>query len=175
MYIDKIKLFNGVEYNIKDASATHLPVSINSETLADGQVLKYDADNDVWYNAEGGSQSVIYSETEREIGVWIDGKPLYQKTIVVNNATILVNGGYNYDISSLNVDTLIGTPVGFITLSNELDLRTLPFGLLGSYAVEMYATRSAVNLARKGADLTCDRIVFTIQYTKTTDLISQEA
>lgn len=30
-------------------------------------------------------QPVIYSTTEREIGVWTDGKPLYQKTLVVAN------------------------------------------------------------------------------------------
>ena len=28
-----------------------------------------------------GFNPVIYSETEREVGVWIDGKPLYEKTI----------------------------------------------------------------------------------------------
>ena len=52
MYITKITLLNGVEYDIRDADATHLPVSIISETLTDGQVLKYDAANDVWYNAD---------------------------------------------------------------------------------------------------------------------------
>lgn len=27
----------------------------------------------------------LYSEEEREVGVWTDGKPLYQKTVIINN------------------------------------------------------------------------------------------
>lgn len=42
-------------------------------------------------------QPVIYSEDEREIGVWVDGKPLYQKTInfgaLPNNGTKEVSHG----------------------------------------------------------------------------------
>ena len=38
------------------------------------------------YDASGsGSSSIDYSTNEQVIGTWIDGKPLYQKTIVVNN------------------------------------------------------------------------------------------
>lgn len=114
-------------------------------------------------------QPVIYSEDEREIGVWIDGKPLYQKTVSLTNITIAVSGGYSYDISSWNVDTIVKTPEGFITISNDTDLRTVPFGLLGSYAAVVAATRSAVGFSRTGSDMTCNRVVFTLTYTKTTD------
>ena len=34
-------------------------------------------------NQDGKFQPIIYSEEEREIGVWTDGKPLYQKTAFV--------------------------------------------------------------------------------------------
>lgn len=114
-------------------------------------------------------QPVIYSTEEREIGVWTDGKPLYQKTVSLTNITIAVSGGYSYDISSWNVDTIVKNPEGFITLSNDTDLSTVPFGVLGNYATDITSTRSAVQFLRKGGDLTCNRVVFTLTYTKTTD------
>ena len=114
-------------------------------------------------------QPVIYSEDEREIGVWTDGKPLYQKTVSLTNITIAVSGGYSYDISSWNIDTIVKSPEGFITISNDTDLRTVPFGLLGNYAAVVAATRSAISFGRTGGDMTCNRVVFTLVYTKTTD------
>ena len=36
-------------------------------------------------------QPVIYSESEREIGVWTNGKPLYERTVVLTN-TLTVSG-----------------------------------------------------------------------------------
>lgn len=48
-------------------------------------------------------QPVIYSEEEREIGVWIDGKPLYQKTlkvapIALSNGTTIPHGVSDLEI-----------------------------------------------------------------------------
>lgn len=114
-------------------------------------------------------QPVIYSTEEREIGVWTDGKPLYQKTVILTNITISVSGGYSYDISGWSVDTIVKNPEGFVTLSNDTDLRTVPFGILGNYATAVTATRSAVGFSRIGSDMTCNRVVFTLTYTKTTD------
>ena len=49
-------------------------------------------------------QPVIYSENEREIGVWIDGKPLYEKTI--NSDITLSNTFQNY-FSTSGIDKII--------------------------------------------------------------------
>lgn len=46
---------------------------------------------------------IIYSDTERCIGVWRDNKPLYQKTLVIEHLT-LYTAGTRVDISSLGVD-----------------------------------------------------------------------
>lgn len=56
-------------------------------------------------NSDGTSnefQPIIYSENEREIGVWTDGKPLYSQTFTgqINNTTI-------YTIPNITVDNLI--------------------------------------------------------------------
>jgi hypothetical protein len=45
-----------------------------------------------------------YSTTEQEIGTWIDGKKLYQKTFTGSMPT--TGSSYNIDISTLGVDTV---------------------------------------------------------------------
>ena len=56
-------------------------------------------------NGDGSQfQPVIYSENEREIGVWIDGKPLYQKCYKLNKS--IGNISTNL-ISDLNIDNVI--------------------------------------------------------------------
>lgn len=94
-------------------------VNIDSETLTDGQILKYDATNEEWVNGEGGggasadhvtltqaeydalvqagtvdpdafyfiSDSALpanfheYSTSEQIVGSWVDGSPVYEKTL----------------------------------------------------------------------------------------------
>lgn len=50
---------------------------------------------------------VIYSDTERKIGVWRDGKPLYQKTITYHDSTSQYSELIIDDISSLDIDTFV--------------------------------------------------------------------
>ena len=38
---------------------------------------------------------MIYSTEEREVGVWVDDKPLYQKTYVLSSSININNSGYN--------------------------------------------------------------------------------
>lgn len=51
---------------------------------------------------------VIYSTEEREVGVWTDGKPLYEKTIDLGNTVSISYNSWtllDYDIS--NIETLV--------------------------------------------------------------------
>ena len=52
-----------------------------------------------------GFPPLIYSTSEREVGVWIDGKPLYEKTYISHSTS--VNTDITFDISSLNIDTVV--------------------------------------------------------------------
>jgi hypothetical protein len=58
-----------------------------------------------------GSDSIYnYSTTEKQVGTWIDGKPIYQKTLT-GSFTVQSDARYYQtieDITSLNVDALIG-------------------------------------------------------------------
>lgn len=63
---------------------------VNLSNPSNNQVLVYDATNQEWVNANqsGGGNYHRYSTTEQVIGEWIDGKPLYEKTIIANNISM---------------------------------------------------------------------------------------
>ena len=80
-----------------------------SEPLTNGQILKYNARMKCWENAsENGSNLIldaqIYSTDEKQVGVWIDGKPLYQKTI---NITDFSSGEHSLISDASNIDKLV--------------------------------------------------------------------
>ena len=65
--------------------------------LADGDVPKWDSTAEKWINAaeSGGGGGIdlildaqVYSFEETQVGVWTDGKPLYQRSFNFNNRTI---------------------------------------------------------------------------------------
>ena len=80
-----------------------------SEPLTNGQILKYNARMKCWENAsENGSNLIldaqIYSTDEKQVGVWIDRKPLYQKTI---NITDFSSGEHSLISDASNIDKLV--------------------------------------------------------------------
>ena len=55
-----------------------------------------------------GGSGEVYTETETEIGTWVDGKKIYRK--VINLAITSINANQNNtiaDVSTLGIDTLI--------------------------------------------------------------------
>lgn len=110
----------------------------------------------------------IFSTQERQVGVWTDGKPLYQKTIdcgyAPNNTTKQVAHGIN------NVDKVVnavGTgwsetnftfyPVPFVQRSNAIN------------QIQMTVDRDSIDIATGSNIFTAVAILVTLQYTKTTD------
>lgn len=63
---------------------------------------------------------VIYSTEERQIGTWIDGKPLYQKTIYYDNLHIR-NTEQVLDTNLLTVDTFISARGNWIRSDGTCD------------------------------------------------------
>lgn len=57
------------------------------EQLTDDEKAGFINVKDETSGSDDKFQPVIYSEEEREIGVWIDGKPLYQKTVYIATIT----------------------------------------------------------------------------------------
>lgn len=105
----------------------------------------------------------IYSTEEREIGVWIDGKPLYSKVIRNTDGSALPQLN---DVTDLHIDKLIRAE-GLISDHSD---RTYPRGLItttsGLGSREIYMP-DANTVRRNGDSFSCFEII--LYYTKTTD------
>ena len=142
--------------------------------LTNGQVPKYNATTQKWENAnESGGGSIDYSTSEQRIGTWIDGKPLYQKTVTVpntsawsNNSTfsngvsdadmIWVYDGFIYDNRSTQKFVY---PNPMVQTTNRLSFN-IDLNDKSKFKVSCDTTFSA----------NADRYaVLTVRYTKTTD------
>lgn len=117
-------------------------------------------------------QPVIYSLEEREIGVWTDGKPLYQKTFIWNPTSTETT----IDVSSLNIDKLVKRQGTFTRNSGgtiqqkNLEYRTEDVSN-NNYGIQCEIR--STNLLIRISAYTYSEIIevrVTIQYTKTTDV-----
>jgi hypothetical protein len=140
---------------------------VSFTNLTDDDFAQYDATAQKWKNVAitGVSvQPVIYSTEEREVGVWTDSKPLYQKTY-----TALLSGNSALiDISSLGAENAWA-------VDGYYDIGVTRLGLNEWITSDAY-TKTHVNpgSAYLNIDCTCSvspnaTVVITIQYTKTTD------
>lgn len=123
-------------------------------------------------NGDGQSfQPIIYSTAEREIGVWTDGKPLYEKTFI--STTILP---YNSDaVLTLNDSIPTGiNVVDFKATARCVSLDGTPVYLSeNGYWIGYYYNE--INNAILGhqiftsAGLSASKSIITLRYTKNTD------
>ena len=107
----------------------------------------------------------IYSTTEKRIGKWVDGKPIYRKSFsgtTVNNSNVVL--GYISDI-----DNVINA-YGWAT-SNYSNTWGIPSGRTDNYNNNWRLSTNNNQLALVfGSYYTNNgKFTFTIEYTKTTD------
>ena len=120
-----------------------------------------------------GVPNVHYDGTERVIGTWTDGKPVYQKTIQVSNKTCN-STGFDIDTGLTDVKKIIDEkitvyinqyseeyllPYFRATTSEEI----IPIRYLGSSGVPYLQVRT------RGTNYGACSAEATLQYTKTTD------
>jgi len=154
------------------ASAVSDLTDVELDNLSNGQVLKYNNTSQKWENANesGGSAEMlaptpfIYSESEEQVGIFIDGKPLYQKTI--NFGTLPNNTGKSVAHGASNIDAVVNitgygkvgssyTPMPYVALQN-----------INGVQITADATNININTAANRSSWTA---YITIKYTKTTD------
>lgn len=124
-----------------------------------------------------GFPPLIYSDEEREIGVWRDGKPLYQKTIIDTTSRSI---GTNYLSTGIsNIDN-IAEIKGVISYGGNDYLLTIPFSDDPNSSISnshikfssIYRSNGVITFYI-GSDFTganaVNKVIVTIQYTKTTD------
>lgn len=120
-------------------------------------------------------QPVIYSEEEREIGVWTDGKPLYQKTYIITSPSAEDS---NIDIGISNVENVVNewgtwyrnvngaTWVYDLNAVNENSFN-VQFIVLARYKITENRLFLSIQSGAYSGNVLSVR--YTIQYTKTTD------
>ena len=120
----------------------------------------------------GGADSMpplIYSDEEREVGVWRDGKPLYQKTITYNCADSS-NAQTAYTIP--NTHDVVHVVDAYFQNSLEQQIRyTWYKDHFWSYII-LEGQYNTITVHRETNDANWQsgiKFVITIQYTKTTD------
>ena len=137
---------------------------------------KYKTDN----SGGGGSGEylpLIYSEEEREVGVWADGKPLYQKSFKFINDVNFTNGK-TFDTNISNMDFGFVSEATFYDYSQNRN-ESLPFWQTintdsspSSYMQVGVQTDTKKMVLRTNATWTANAnrfLTVTLLYTKTTD------
>lgn len=151
-------------YNILKASQANNSgeISIKLESGyfdADAVFIRYTKSTDTpgsgtW--TTDGTYAHHYSTSEKVIGTWIDGKPIYEKTVELSSQLVVsYNSWTDTDIDATNMLDLID-----IRGMDNVDHSIYSFnGLIDSNKVKLWACRDRAAYIRK----------IILQYTKTTD------
>ena len=143
-------------------------------------ILQYtkttDAAGSGGYKAYGLSP-IIYSTEEREVGVWTDGKPLYQKTIPVTASTSANYVDIQHGVSDIDKVVKSEGYIYYDDSPNLIERRFFPqlyYTAMENLATSIYmVTDTSIRVAYgswlKGLDQSKVQIEVTIFYTKTTD------
>ena len=110
-------------------------------------------------------QPICYSEEEREIGVWTDGKPLYEKTITFPNPS----GRQDFVAHGIaDVDRIFVSDWHARREAYEESVQGFEGTGSGYWASVFDVSPTGVSW-RIGASWGCDSVIITFRYTKTTD------
>ena len=124
------------------------------------------------------NKSDLYSTDEKMIGRWIDGKPLYQKTVTMLVPTTSSDGtsAINQVSAPSNIDMINSFNAVMVMSTGNGNIHSLPMTPTGSTASGILRTFVFYN--RADEDIVCQNTrvsnngstaYITIQYTKTTD------
>lgn len=110
----------------------------------------------------------LYSEEEREVGVWTDGKPLYQKTLHIVESTEQTEKTYTTEITSLGADhiQLMHAEIKLGSSGNN-EIYSQPFWYNNAYNELVAVSNTYMNIYSRGWNW--KEAYVTLQYTKTTD------
>lgn len=165
-------IYDFIAANRDSGSYVQILQTRNSAISVNGIILQYTKTTDTAW--QGGFKAygftpVIYSDTEREVGVWRDGKPLYQK--VVNYGTLPnASGSVNKAHNILNVDNIFISG-GYFVETNGSDKYYYPLVLAsGSNEYNIYTRADKTNIrVSVNRDRSSMSAIVVVQYTKTTD------
>lgn len=115
---------------------------------------------------------IIYSDTERVVGVWRDNKPLYAKTYHFTGGWVNDNWTDMIDLSGLNIDAFVKSDFSVSRVNNNLQytgngsIRPESSGQNNTISARYYNNHLQL-MVNNYSDIV--RLDVTILYTKTTD------
>ena len=149
--------------------------SYKEVTLAEYQALPSSKLSDgVMYciNDVGGADEfppLIFSTEEREVGVWTDGKPLYEKTISLGSVSR--GSSTQIDLSSLSISRIISYNGNAIDDDDmEIPIPYVHNSNIVNQVLIRYAKSSGIMYLLTGSGKAVSNAYVTIKYTKTTDV-----
>lgn len=151
------------EYYKKTEVDTLLAEKVNKSDLVPSSFSGTKAIIGKQVSSGGGSALHVYSTEEKVVGTWIDGKPLYEKTVVYEGA--LKTNTTIYQDESINEVIEVSNKYFYDTLFNKWNTE-----ISGGYQANIMAR--GCDIQGDVAEVYGDRITkcrCTIQYTKTTD------
>ena len=121
----------------------------------------------------------VYSTSEREIGTWIDGKPLYQMTIVDTMPTVTTSGtpiSKSIELNIGEIDKIISSKGSIEVEGNAVyNYYDLPYTTNENYHAKYYFVKnkstnlSSIQLISSYSTYNNASVYITIQYTKVED------
>jgi len=148
-----MSLINAFPGGSSDVSELSELEDVTLSSAANGDILKFNGNK--WVN----DKKFNYSTEEQVVGTWIDGKPLYQKSISMSSWTV------GHGISNL------GDVISCIGVINSGNMRFLiPYvsDNVSGYRMTFVVDDTNIDI-QHGSGWTFSTVVATIQYTKTTD------
>lgn len=108
-----------------------------------------------------------YSTSEQRVGTWIDGKPLYRITIVLPNGTgQTTQKDYALSLYGVtNVNEIFMVHPSYYRNSNT----NIPFNYYDGNTFELHVSQTTLSIFVNYSHIANNRMVITLEYTKTTD------
>ena len=132
----------------------------------EGQVMRYNATSEQW---ENGDDYHVYSTDERVVGKWIDGKPIYEKTISGSFTLTSLSGYTQANVSFTSEISNVEKVISHLIYVENLQL---PY-VHGMANLNMGCNVTTAQFEfRCGSNQTGTKTYrATLQYTKTTDTV----
>lgn len=153
----KIYIYSQADMRTYDKSYVTIQYTKTTDAVGSGGYQAY------------GFSPIIFSTVEREVGVWKDNKPLYQKTIFKENVNYSANS--NYVLGTLDTDVEQVCKIdGLFRNSIKTTMYQCPYSTANTYARLQYTIASKEVIFNANESWSSADIYATVYYTKTTDV-----
>ena len=169
LYIElDVILYNTINYNVKIYPQIQAGKETSYEAYIEPKI--YVRNSNGVYEEFAKKSEEVYSTEEQRIGTWIDGKPLYRKTIkFTDNITKEISIEHKIN----NFGRLINSSGNITFYNSEHALPVIYPSDMAKYGVGIYSANATKVVVEVGTQIISEgnpsNLIVTLEYTKTTD------